>query len=516
LAAEGLDRGDGLAKLIEDVKTGASEALAKAAERALSEPEHARVLWGVRILQCVVGGVDTDALLGFVTLANRDYAVSWLRTKRLLEQDFTLREEAYWAPGPNISGEQDKADVYLMAKHSEGQGRYVEAYLLYRAAERTDEAVALLAKHSLKLRRQGQAKRMYDLVFDVDPDTLDWLNRIRLWVIKADCLGWLGDPAKAEEPAELGLKLIASKPPQQRATFRLEEVKLLIRRSIPPLRRGDFETAHRYLQRAKQELENHVESMLAQADYSEEERVAAVEQELILKNNLGLLYLNLALEHKAEDAAEADRSAHKAKLAFESGFETARRETHCKEYEDYFSHLGAQLELGLARYHEQWEQDSGSAIEEYREALQVLTRLGVNMGASDCANSLAVCLAGTGDFDSALEYAQESLQLAQKLEDDEGVAMAYATMSYDIYLAQAKQADNPAEKDKVIEKARQKFFRSFGTWEGQRGASDSADLLNAWQAILAELLDMVEVSARSELMEYLERVNRRREALRGV
>jgi hypothetical protein len=352
---------------------------------------------------------------------------------------------------------------------------------------------------------------MYELIDDVDADKLvDWLNTIRLWVVRADFLGWMGRLDDAEAVAERGLDLISSKCEEDRAKCRLEEIKLWIRRGIPPARRRQFEKAYDYFKRAEPLLLDYQKAIKAKRKPGEAERLAAVEQELILKNNLGLVYLNLALEQRAKvpDSVDAQGNAREAKEAFVSGRKAASAETHTKKYRNYFSHLVAQFQLQLARYYDQWEGDSKKAIAVSEDALSALKRLGANAGAVDCAADIATYLAGTADFEKALEYAEESRQLAQKLEDWEGVAMAYATMSYDVYLAQAKQTGDLSEKDRLIAEARRTFSLSTKTWRDHKGKTESVYLLNGWRAILTGLIDLQGEQCDPEILQSLESVKK--------
>jgi tetratricopeptide (TPR) repeat protein len=490
LARQRLARGDCYAQLKERAMKDAHEALRRAAWEALSTSEVSRIVWGVQILQDMLGFIDECALLELVSPENRGYvmeAMDGLSTQGFLEPVYTLREEVRMPYSPER--DEDRADLRRMAAYFEQRNQYAEACTLYLKAGCFDQAVALISEHSLELRRRGQAARIYELIKNVDADRLeDWLNAIRLWVIRADFLGWMDRLDDAEGVAEYGLDLIGSKCEEDRARCRLEEVKLWIRRGIPSARRGQFEQAHGYFKKAEPLLCDYQGAIQAEREPGEAKRLAAVEQELILKNNLGLIYLNLALQHP--DGEEAQENARKAKETFVSGHRKARVQTHTRRYGSYFSHLAAQFQLHLARYYEQWEGNTTEAISKYEEALSALQRIGANAGAVDCANSLAVCLAGIREFKRALEHAEESRRLAEELEDWEGVAMAYATMSYDVYLAQAKRTQNLSERDRLRIDADRTFCLSTETWNEHEGETESADLRDAWQAIRVALKEL--------------------------
>jgi hypothetical protein len=510
LAEQAFDRGDSYAELKEHAMKDAPGALRRAAWKALSSSEVSRIGWGAQVLQDILGYVDKNALLELVSPENRSYAkkaIDGLGTQGILEQvsTFILREEV--RQSYSLEREEDRADLCRMAAYFEASNKYAQACELYLKGECFDQSVALLSEHSLELRRQGQAARMYELIDDVDADKLvDWLNTIRLWVVRADFLGWMGKLDDAEAVAECGLDLISSKCEEDRAKCRLEEIKLWIRRGIPPARRRQFEKAYDCFKRAEPLLLDYQKAINARRKPGEAERLAAVEQELILKNNLGLVYLNLALEQRAKvsDSVDAQENARKAKEAFVSGRKTARAQTHTnRKYRNYFSHLVAQFQLQSARYYDQWEGDPKRAIAVSEDALSALKRLGANAGAVDCATGIATWLAGTADFEKALRYAEESRQLAEKLEDWEGVAMAYATMSYDVYLAQAKQTEDLSEKDRLMAEARRAFFLSSETWREQGGKTESADLLHGWQAILTDLIDLQGERCDPEILQSL-------------
>ncbi len=511
LAEQAFDRGDSYAELKEHVMEDAPRALQWAAWKALISSEVSRIGWGVQVLQDILGYVDKNALLELVSPENRSYAkkaIDGLGTQGILEQvsTFILREEV--RQSYSLEREEDRADLCRMAAYFEASNKYAQACELYLKGECFDQSVALLSEHSLELRRQGQAARMYELIADVDADKLvDWLNTIRLRVVRADFLGWMGRLDEAEAVAKRGLDSINSKCEEDRAKCRLEEIKLWIRRGIPPARRRQFEKAYDCFKRAEPLLLDYQETIKARKP-GEAERLAAVEQELILKNNLGLVYLNLALEQRAKvpDSVDAQENARKAKEAFVFGRKAASAETHTKKYRSYFSHLVAQFQLQLARYHDQWEGDSKKAIAVSEDALSALKRLGASAGAVDCAADIATYLAGTADFEKALKYAEESRQLAEKLEDWEGVAMAYATVSYDVYLAQAKQTEDLSEKDRLMAEARKAFFLSSETWREQGGKTESSDLLHGWQSILTDLIDLQGKQSDPGLRQELERV----------
>jgi tetratricopeptide (TPR) repeat protein len=349
---------------------------------------------------------------------------------------------------------------------------------------------------------------MLDLIDGVNRDMLqDWLNKIRLWTIRADFLAWTGKLDQAEDLARIGLATIEARSEEDRRQCRLEEIKLRIRRGIPSANRREFEKAHDYFKKAEPLLLAYQKTIRANRETSEAERLSVVEQELILKNNLGLVYLNLALKQRKEarEGKEAQENALKAKEAFESGFGDARAQAYTnRSYRNYLNHLAAWLELQLARYYEQWEGDYERAAASYGSALSTLKEIGASSAAVNCANSMAVCLAGADHFDEALKYAEESRRLAEELRDWEGVAMAYATLSCDVYLAQAKKAGDSSREEEFITKARKAFDLS---WDHGHKI-ESADLLYAWQLILTDLMNLQGEQADPELQQKLECVEK--------